>query len=194
MKIQHGRYKLHRTGALAALGLSLALSVFAVPPGVRSLPQNQPKEPTVTNHARGTFDVKMSPQAPEEKVGDPTVQLGLWLRDRKEFVGVDGLRQPPSDAAGERSALVIRAHADIVGRVMHTTALDRDHRLLSTVAAAASLVTENARLQAEVLVQLAEVQSSRSRIVAAADAERRSGPGPRPAAAVPGAPEADRPS
>jgi hypothetical protein len=27
----------------------------------------------MTNHARGTFDVKVSPQAAEEKVGDPTV-------------------------------------------------------------------------------------------------------------------------
>jgi hypothetical protein len=73
MKIQRGRYALHRAVALAALGLSLALGAFAVPPGVRSIPRNEPKEPPVTNHARGTFEVNMSAQAPEEKVGDPTV-------------------------------------------------------------------------------------------------------------------------
>ena len=55
----------------------------------------------------------------------------------------------------------------------HDAALDRDRRLLETVAAQAALVAENARLQAEVLAQLSEVQASRSRIVAAADAERR---------------------
>jgi Protein of unknown function (DUF3224) len=27
----------------------------------------------VTNHAKGTFDVKLNPQVPDEKVGDPTV-------------------------------------------------------------------------------------------------------------------------
>jgi hypothetical protein len=84
MKIQRGRYALHRTVALAALGLSLALSAFAVPPGVRSLPQHDSKEPSVMNHARGTFDVKMNPQAPEEKVGDPTV--GRMALD-KQFHG-----------------------------------------------------------------------------------------------------------
>lgn len=73
MKIQRGRYAFHRAGALTALGLSLALSALAVPPGVRSIPKSDSKEPSVTNHARGTFDVKVSPQAPEEKVGDPTV-------------------------------------------------------------------------------------------------------------------------
>jgi hypothetical protein len=31
------------------------------------------KETVVTQHASGTFEVKMNPQAPEDKVGDPTV-------------------------------------------------------------------------------------------------------------------------
>jgi hypothetical protein len=38
----------------------------------------------VTKHASGTFEVKMSPQAPEETVGDPTV--GRMALD-KEFHG-----------------------------------------------------------------------------------------------------------
>lgn len=78
------RLPLQRTGSLAALGLSLALSAFAVPPGVRSIPKSDSKEPTMTQHARGTFEVKMSPQPPEEKVGDPTV--GRMALD-KQFHG-----------------------------------------------------------------------------------------------------------
>lgn len=31
------------------------------------------KETFVTNHASGTFEVKVTPQAPDDKVGDPTV-------------------------------------------------------------------------------------------------------------------------
>jgi uncharacterized protein DUF3224 len=31
------------------------------------------KEKTLTKHATGTFEVKTAPQAPEDKVGDPTV-------------------------------------------------------------------------------------------------------------------------
>ena len=38
----------------------------------------------MTKHASGTFDVKMTPQAPDEKVGDPTV--GRMALD-KQFHG-----------------------------------------------------------------------------------------------------------
>ena len=82
MKIQRGRYTLHRAGALAALGLSWPDRLRGA--AGRGSFQNQPKEPAVTNHARGTFDVKVSPQAPEEKVGDPTV--GRMALD-KQFHG-----------------------------------------------------------------------------------------------------------
>jgi hypothetical protein len=75
---------LSRVVALAAIGLSLALTAFAVPPGVRSIPKSDSKEPAMTQHARGTFDVKVSPQAAEEKVGDPTV--GRMALD-KQFHG-----------------------------------------------------------------------------------------------------------
>jgi len=62
-----------RAALLVALALPLGLTAFAVPPGVRSIPKSDTKEPAMTQHARGTFDVKVSPQAAEEKVGDPTV-------------------------------------------------------------------------------------------------------------------------
>lgn len=76
-----------RAGLFAALGLSLGLAAFAAyeaPPGVRSIPRSDSKEPAMTQHARGTFDVKVSPQAQEEKVGDPTV--GRMALD-KQFHG-----------------------------------------------------------------------------------------------------------
>ena len=76
-----------RAGLIAAFGLALGLSVFAAyaaPPGVRSIPRSDPKEPAMTQHARGTFEVKVSPQTAEEKVGDPTV--GRMALD-KQFHG-----------------------------------------------------------------------------------------------------------
>jgi hypothetical protein len=92
------RRALHRTGALAALGLSLALSASAVPPGVRSIPQHDPKESPVTNHARGTFDVKVSPQPPEEKVGDPTV--GRMALDKQFHGDLEGTSKGQMLAVG----------------------------------------------------------------------------------------------
>lgn len=75
---------LPRSVALAALVLSLCLAAFAVPPGVRSIPKSDSKETAMTQHARGTFEVNVSQQAPEEKVGDPTV--GRMALD-KQFHG-----------------------------------------------------------------------------------------------------------
>src|SRR5258708_18509912 len=42
------------------------------------------KEPAKMTRATGTFDVKMTPQAPEEKSDDP--QVGRWTMD-KQFHG-----------------------------------------------------------------------------------------------------------
>ena len=56
---------------------------------------------------------------------------------------------------------------------MHDPALLDEPALVEAVRATAGLVLENERLAAEVRAQLAEVRASRTRIVAAADAERR---------------------
>jgi signal transduction histidine kinase len=104
-------------------------------------------------------------------LGDPSAELGLWMREQLVYVGVDG--RPLGALEAGRSCLRLDLHREPVAVVRHDAALDRDRRLLDTVATEAALLAENARLQAEVLAQLSEVQASRSRIVAAADAERR---------------------
>jgi uncharacterized protein DUF3224 len=50
----------------------------------KRLPKRNHEEKTVTKHASGTFEVKMSPQAPDDNVGDPTV--GRMALD-KQFHG-----------------------------------------------------------------------------------------------------------
>jgi signal transduction histidine kinase len=57
--------------------------------------------------------------------------------------------------------------------LVHDRALLDERELLDAVGAAAGLALENARLQAELRAQLAEVRASRARLVAAGDAERR---------------------
>ena len=104
-------------------------------------------------------------------LGDSSAELGLWMRDRLAYVGVDG--RPLGALEVGRSSLRLDLHREPVAVLRHDAAFDRDHRLLETVATGAALVAENARLQAEVLAQLSEVHASRSRIIAAADAERR---------------------
>ena len=57
--------------------------------------------------------------------------------------------------------------------VVHDPALRYRAELLAAVTAAARLSLENVALRADLLAQLAEVRTSRARIVDAADAERR---------------------
>ncbi|HVG45081.1 MAG TPA: DUF3224 domain-containing protein [Longimicrobium sp.] len=56
-------------GVLLSLGTGGAAGAQAGTPA----PRAAPRESVVTNHASGTFEVKLAPQAPAENVGDPTV-------------------------------------------------------------------------------------------------------------------------
>jgi signal transduction histidine kinase len=68
---------------------------------------------------------------------------------------------------------ILEHEGEPVAALVHDTTLVDEPKLLRASAAAARLALENARLQAEMRAQLAEVQQSRVRIVAAADEERR---------------------
>ena len=64
-----------RARAAGIVGLCLVLGAFAATQAHSHspVPKTDNKENLVTKHASGTFDVKVNPQALEEKVGDPTV-------------------------------------------------------------------------------------------------------------------------
>jgi signal transduction histidine kinase len=102
-------------------------------------------------------------------VGDPTLEVGLWLPDRQAWVDERGepLRLPPAEGR----------HATHIGDRLAVIVHDRDlvdqPALLAAAGSAARLALENARLQAELWAQLVELQESRARIVRAGDDERR---------------------
>jgi Protein of unknown function (DUF3224) len=58
-----------------ATALCLCLSVASLVRAQNSAPNpgNPPKETVVTSHATGTFDVKVTPQQPEDKSADPSL-------------------------------------------------------------------------------------------------------------------------
>ena len=99
-------------------------------------------------------------------VGDPSLELALWLPDRRRFVSEDG---EPITPAADRAVTFVGRNAAVV----HDPALSGQRPLLEAAGAAARLALENARLNAELRAQLAELRESRARIVAAGDAERR---------------------
>jgi signal transduction histidine kinase len=104
-------------------------------------------------------------------VGDPSLELGLWQNGLGAYVRLDG--GPVAAVDPTRSLFHVTRDGVRVAVLVHDAGLDSEPLLLDTVTRAAALPLDNARLQAEVLVQLAEVRASRQRIVAAAYGERR---------------------
>jgi signal transduction histidine kinase len=80
----------------------------------------------------------------------------------------------PLPAAGDgRSVAPLERDGRQFAALVYDASLDDDPELIEAVCAAAAIALENERLQAESQAQLAELQASRERIVAAGDAERQ---------------------
>jgi signal transduction histidine kinase len=78
-----------------------------------------------------------------------------------------------SSPGSGRRVTRIEGRRQPVAALVHDAAILDDRALLDAVAAAARLAASNARLQAEVRAQLAELRASRRRLVEAGDDERR---------------------
>ena len=105
-------------------------------------------------------------------LGDPSLELAFWLPEGRRYVDAEG-RTLDSERSPGRAVTVLEHGGKRLAALVHDPALLDEPELLESVGAAASLALENARLQAELRAQLAEVRASRMRIVAAGDAERR---------------------
>jgi signal transduction histidine kinase len=104
---------------------------------------------------------------------DPTIEVAFWLPERQEFVDAAGrmVELPRADAG--RAVTHLDHGGEPLAALIHDPSLLDEPKLVEAAGAAARLALENARLQAEQRAQLAEVQRSRARIVAAADEARR---------------------
>jgi signal transduction histidine kinase len=106
-------------------------------------------------------------QALAQSLGDPTLRLAYPLPDGG-YVAPDGRLRDP----GPASTALLRDGSE-VARVSHKPGLLDDASLGAAVAATAGLALDHERLRAELLAHLAELQSSRARVVEMADLERR---------------------
>jgi signal transduction histidine kinase len=106
-------------------------------------------------------------------LGDPMLELALWLPERGAYV--DGQGRPLTlPATGSERAVTILGPPDTpIAALIHDAALLERRALLTAAGAAARLALENERLQAELRAQLAELRASRARIVSTGDEERR---------------------
>jgi signal transduction histidine kinase len=106
-------------------------------------------------------------------LGDPSLELALWLPDRREFVDEAGEPLDTSELPAGRALTEIGPPGEPLAALIHDERLLGQRPLLEAAGSAAHLALENARLHAELRAQLAELRASRTRIVEAGDAERR---------------------
>ena len=106
-------------------------------------------------------------------LADPTLELALWLRERGTYVDAAGhvVTLPHDDP--RRGVTKIEHEGEPLGALVHDSSLLEEPELVQAVGAAARFAIENARLQAELRLQLKRVEESRARVVAAGDEERR---------------------
>jgi signal transduction histidine kinase len=104
---------------------------------------------------------------------DPTLRLVFWQPESQCYIDTDGLPTAlPSDTT-THAITVLEHDGHRYGALIHDPFMLEDGTMLEAVGAAGRLAIENARLQAKLRAQLAEVRASRARIVEAGDAERR---------------------
>jgi signal transduction histidine kinase len=107
-------------------------------------------------------------------LGDPSLQLAFAAPSGSGFVDAAGLPVELPNAGSSRQVTRLERDGDLLGVLVHDPAIEADEPgLTDAVGNAAGLALENERLAAQVRAQLEEVRASRTRIVEAADAERR---------------------
>src|SRR4051794_210813 len=106
-------------------------------------------------------------------LGDPALLIAYPRSDGRSYVDAAGAPVSLPATVGERSRAVVEREGAEVAVLVYDPSLDDDPELVEAIGGAAALAMENADLHAEAQARLAELQASRERIIAAADAERR---------------------
>jgi signal transduction histidine kinase len=107
-----------------------------------------------------------------DALGDRSLVLGYRL-DSGVYVDERGREVELPEGEGDRRVTTVTDGGEAVAALVHDAAVLASPDLLRSVAAAARIAVVNARLQAEVLGQVDELEASRRRIVEAGDTERR---------------------
>jgi len=106
-------------------------------------------------------------------LGDPTLEVGYWVPGRNGYVDASGRDLTIPAPGAERRVTRIDRDGQRVAALVHDPSVLEDPGLVEAVAASTRLAASNARLQAAVRAQVAEVVASRRRLLRAGDEERR---------------------
>jgi signal transduction histidine kinase len=106
-------------------------------------------------------------------LGDPSLSVAYWSEAATAFVDHDGTILDTQSPQPGMAISILERDGMPLAAITHDVTLLDDPGLVASLASAMRLAVENERLHAQVEAQLEEVQASRTRIVNAADDERR---------------------
>lgn len=105
-------------------------------------------------------------------LGDPTLTLAYWVRERSAFVDATGAPvELPVGGTPRRGVQSVRVGDELVGAIAYDPA-DTDPRAVAEAAQVVALALRGERLSAELLASQAQLRRSRRRIVRAGDRVR----------------------
>jgi signal transduction histidine kinase len=102
-------------------------------------------------------------------IGDPSLELALWLPKRRGWVD-EGGREVELTERPDRAVTLV---GEDLAAIVHDPVFLDQPAMLEAAGSAVRLALENERLQAELRAQLVELRESRARIVRAGEQERR---------------------
>jgi signal transduction histidine kinase len=109
-----------------------------------------------------------------DALGDRSLALAYWSRASERYVDPGGMPvELPDDSARARAVTEIEHDGQPVAAIVHDSALLDEPGLVRAAGAAAALALENERLEAELKARVAELQTSRSKLIEVGMAERR---------------------
>ena len=102
-------------------------------------------------------------------IGDPTLELALWLPERRVWADEHG----SEIVLPQRRDRAVTFVGDELAAIVHDPVFFDQPAMLDAVGSTARFALENERLHAQLRSQLAELRESRARVVRAGDEERR---------------------
>ncbi|ADB50812.1 sensor histidine kinase [Conexibacter woesei] len=108
-----------------------------------------------------------------DALGDPSVELVLWVGERDGWVDAHGLPATLPDPRSERGVVAVDVERRRVGAIVYDAVLIADAEPVRDSARVIALALDRERLTAELIAGRERLRRSRARIAAAADDERR---------------------